>query len=206
MRAVRLYYIHDNFLYVKEKESMVALAKGSKAPIKDGWQQLLIDLDWGQTPQDLDLAAVFIKEDGSQRLIFFNDKGDKDANPMAVLSEDAGVGGAIADGGNRETMKILNLNGVKEVLILGWNWDRLTEGAPADFKATPFHLTIKDNTGASHDCTMTAGDLANVALIGRITNSPIGAEFVNEDRGTMLKGVPDQSEELAKLLVTAFAA
>lgn len=184
---------------------MVALKKGSSAPIKDGWQQLLVDLDWGDNPRDLDLAALFIKEDGTQRLIFFNDKGDKDANPMAVLSADAGVGGSVDEGGNRETMKILNLSGVKEVLILGWDWDRLTEGAPADFKSTPFHLTVKDNTGDSHDCTMTAGDLANVSLIGRIKNSPIGAEFINEDRGTMLKGVPDKSEELAQILVTAFA-
>jgi uncharacterized protein involved in tellurium resistance len=185
---------------------MVALKKGSSAPIKDGWNQLLVDLDWGDNPRDLDLAAVFIKEDGSQRLIFFNDKGDKDANPMAVLSADAGVGGTVDDGGNRETMKILNLQDVKEVLILGWDWDRLTEGSPADFKATPFHLTVKDDSGASHDCTMTAGDLANVSLIGKIKNSAIGAEFVNEDRGTMLKGIPDKSEELAQILVTAFAS
>ncbi len=184
---------------------MVDLQKGASAPIADGWQQLVVNLDWGQTPQDLDLAALFLKEDGSKRLIFFNDKGDKDPNPIAVLSEDAGVDGSVMEGGNKETLKILNLNGIKEVLILGWNFDNMKAGQPADFSTTPFHLEIKDNKDNTHECTMTAGDMGNVSLIGRIKISPIGAEFVNEDVSTMLKGTPGDSSELADILAAAFA-
>ncbi len=160
--------------------------KGTEANV-GGFKQLMVSMKWS-TAADFDLAAVYEGKDGKQGLVYFGELGDLNTFPFMQLSGDEGVGDK--GGEKEETMRIANLNSMKYVWILCWDYGKVQDGAPARFKESDVTLAVIDDKGTSHNVKLDTGDIGNVALIATIDNtSPIGAKLINSSKAGTLKGL-----------------
>lgn len=160
--------------------------KGSEANVA-GFKQLMVSMKW-TTAADFDLAAAYEDKNGKQGLIYFGELGDLNAFPFMQLSGDEGVGDTGGD--NEETMRITNLDDMKYVWLLCWDYGKIQDGAPARFNNSDVNLTVLDDKGTSHNVTLDTGDMGNVALLAIIDNSsPVGAKLVNASKAGTLKGL-----------------
>ncbi len=167
--------------------------KGAEANV-GGFKQLLVTMKW-TTAADFDLAAVYETKDGRKGLVYFGDLGDLNAFPFMQLSGDEGVGDAGGD--NEEQMRIANLDEMKFVWILCWDYGKVQEGGPARFAGSDVVLTVMDDKGNAHDVTLDTGDTGNVALLATIDNSsPIGGKLVNTSKAGTLKGLSNLNQLL----------
>ncbi len=165
--------------------------KGAEANV-GGFKQLMVSMKW-TTAADFDLAAMYEAKDGKQGLIYFGELGDLNAFPFMQLSGDEGVGDAGGD--NEETMRITNLDDMKYVWLLCWDYGKVKDGTPARFKDSDVSLSVADDKGVSHDINLDTGDMGNVALLATIDNaSPIGAKLINTSKAGTLKGLQNLQE------------
>ena len=160
--------------------------KGEAANV-EAFKQLMIELSW-QSGKDFDLGALLeYKEEGKgPDFIYFQNQGDLNGPFFVHLDKDAGVAGDIAEGGNKETMKIMNMDQYRQIHIVTWDYDaiEINGGAVARFGDDQVALKIMDDKANTHVATIPA-DIAeqrgNVVCVATIDNSsPMGATFVNQ--------------------------
>jgi len=160
--------------------------KGQEANV-GGFKQLMVAMKW-TTAADFDLAAAYETKDGKQGLVYFGEAGDLNAFPFMQLSGDEGVGDKGGD--NEETMRITQLDEMKYVWIMCWDYGKVKDGSAARFKDSDVTLAVMDDSGTTHDVALDTGDMGNVALIATIDNSsPIGAKLANTSKAGTLKGL-----------------
>lgn len=162
---------------LKEKGSTAAL------PTIEG---LLCDLLW-QTEVDLDAMAFIEKKDGSTTAIVTDaitkdpkTMGDLNTFPFMNLSGDAGIGGAVADGGNKETIRIAKIDpDVSKVRIGVFNYtDR--QKSNATFKPYNAKVQIVNEKGEAQIVELNSDANGCFAHIATIEQTPIGATIKNE--------------------------
>ena len=160
--------------------------KGAEANV-GGFKQLMVSMKW-TTAADFDLAVVYEAKDGKQGLVYFGELGNLNAFPFMQLSGDEGVGDT--GGENEETMRITQLDDMKYVWILCWDYGKVKDGGAARFKESDVSLSVMDDKGTSHNVNLDTGDIGNVALLATIDNSsPIGAKLINSSKAGTLKGM-----------------
>jgi len=160
--------------------------KGSEANV-GGFNQLMVSMKW-TTEADFDLAAAYESKEGKLGLVYFGELGGLNVFPFMQLSGDEGVGDTGGD--NEETMRITQLDDMKYVWILCWDYGKVQDGAPARFKGSDVSLSVMDDKGKTHDVNLDTGDMGNVALLATIDNaSPVGAKLINSSRAGTLKGL-----------------
>ena len=165
--------------------------KGSEANV-GGFKQLMISMKW-TTAADFDLAAAYEDKSGKQGLIYFGELGDLNAFPFMQLSGDEGVGDT--GGENEETMRITNLDEIKYVWIICWDYGKVQDGKPARFKDSDVSLSVLDDKGTAHNVTLDTGDMGNVAVLATIDNtSPVGIKLVNSSKAGTLKGLSNLNQ------------
>ena len=165
--------------------------KGEEANV-GSFKQLMVAMKW-TTATDFDLAAAYEDKTGKQGLVYFGSLGDLNEFPFIQLSKDEGVGDQ--GGENEEIMRITNLDDMKFVWLLCWDYGQIKTGGAARFKDSDVSLTVMDDKGTGHEVKLDTGDMGNVALIATIDNaSPIGAKLVNESKAGTLKGLDNLGE------------
>jgi uncharacterized protein involved in tellurium resistance len=160
--------------------------KGSVANV-GAFKQLIVTMKW-TTAADFDLAAAYETKQGKQGMVYFGDLGDLNTFPFMQLSGDEGIGDKAGD--NEEVMRITQLDEMKYVWILCWDYGKVQNGAPARFKESDVSLSVMDDRGTTHRVKLDTGTLGNVALIATINNSSaIGAQLINDSKAGTLKGL-----------------
>jgi len=175
---------------------MQIATKGASAEL-GGMKACMVSLKW-TTAADFDLAALYVKKDGTKGMVYFNDLGNLNAMPFMQLSGDEGVGDTGGD--NEETMRIAKFDDMSHIHIIAWDYGAVTNGSAARFKDSDVKVTLMDDSGESHEVTVDTGDLGNVCVLATIDNSsPMGAKLVNESKVGTLKGLSD-SQQLFDIL------
>ena len=170
--------------------------KGSEANV-GGFKQLMVTMKW-TTAADFDLAAAYEGKDGKMGLIYFGETGDLNAFPFMQLSGDEGVGDKGGD--NEEIMRITQLDEMKHVWLMCWDYGKVKDGSAARFKDSDVMLAVMDDSGNTHDVALDTGDMGNIALLATIDNSgPIGAKLVNSSKAGTLKGL-NKLEDLMAII------
>ncbi|MDM8514724.1 hypothetical protein QUF76_00865 [Desulfobacterales bacterium HSG16] len=172
--------------------------KGAEANV-GGFKQLMVSMKW-TTAADFDLAAAYEDKSGKQGLVYFGELGELNAFPFMQLSGDEGQGDAGGD--NEETMRITQLDDMKYVWILCWDYGQVQNGAPARFKDSDVALSVLDDKGEAHNVSLDTGDVGNVALIATIDNtSAIGPKLVNSSKAGTLKGL-NKLQQLIDIIIS----
>ncbi len=153
--------------------------KGSVANV-EAFNQLMVTLAW-QGKKDFDLGACLEFKDGSSPvMIYFDNRGDLNGPLFIQLDKDAGVGDTVDEGGNKETMKIMNLDQYSKIHILSWDYGAIQKNTPGRFKDDQISLQIMDDKGNIHEATLDSNDISTSCCIATIDNtSPMGAKFIN---------------------------
>ena len=115
--------------------------KGEQANV-GGFKQLMIAMKWS-TAADFDLAAAYEGKDGKVGLVYFGELGDLNAFPFMQLSGDEGVGDK--GGAKEETMRIAQLDDMKFVWLMCWDYGKIKDGSAARFKDSDVVLSVIDN-------------------------------------------------------------
>lgn len=176
--------------------------KGDEARINAGITELLISLFW-TLAADFDLGALIKNAaTGAWELIYFQNYGDLNTPPFIKLDKDSGVGGDVAEGGNKETMTITQkgLEAAKRIHLLVWDWDQVKVGGAARFADSDAKITVVDNTGAEHDVKLETGAMGNIACIASLEISPTGAKLVNTSSAGLLKKPFVNTDEVLAVL------
>ena len=177
-----------------EMEPKVVLEEKGAESNLPSIKQLLASLTWTDAI-DFDLAALYEAKDGRKGMVYYGDKGDLNAFPFMQLSGDEGVGDT--GGSNEETMRIVNLDEIKKVHLVAWDYNKIRSGAAARFGSSNAAIYVLDDKGESHQCKLASDAEANVALIATIDNSsPIGAKLINQSRVAKLEGLEDAAAKL----------
>ena len=170
--------------------------KGASAEL-GGMKQCMVSLKW-TTAADFDLAALYVKKDGTKGMVYFNELGDLNSFPYMKLSGDEGVGDTGGD--NEETMRITQFEEMSHIHIVAWDYGAVTAGTAARFADSDVSVSVMDDNGDDHAVTLDTGDMGNVTVIATIDNSsPMGAKLVNQSTVGTLKGLSD-SQQLFDLL------
>lgn len=170
--------------------------KGESAAVGN-FKQLLVSMKW-TTAADFDLAAAYEKKDGTKGLIYFGELGDLNSFPYMQLSGDEGVGDSGGD--NEETMRITQLDEIKNLWIFCWDYGQVQKGGPARFSDSDVKLSVMDDRGTTHNVSLETGMTGNVACIATITNGPVGAQLVNTSSAGTLKGLSNLQQLLDVVL------
>jgi tellurite resistance protein TerA len=138
-----------------------------------------IALSW-QSNDDFDIAVVYEDKKGRQGLVFFNDKGSLDVFPYMKLDKDA-RGSRIFK--QRETILIDNLNEMKKVFIICWDYEAINANKSANFiKKSNVQVAIEDENGFSSSAILQSDGNFNSTCIAKIENKD-GFVFTNVSRG-----------------------
>lgn len=160
--------------------------KGEEAQV-GGLKQFMVSLKWS-TATDFDLAAAFEGKDGRKGMVYFGELGNLNEFPFMQLSGDEGVGDTGGD--NEETMRVMNLDEMKFVWILCWDYGAVQDGKPARFAGSDVSVSLMDDSGTNHNVKLDSGDTGNVSVVASIDNSNLmGAKLVNESKAGTLKGL-----------------
>jgi uncharacterized protein involved in tellurium resistance len=168
--------------------------KGQEAQI-GGLKQFMVSLKW-TTATDFDLAAAYEGKDGGKNMVYFGDLGNLNEFPFMQLSGDEGVGDTAGD--NEETMRVMQLDEMKYVWILCWDYGAVQEGKPARFSGSDVSVSLMDDSGTNHSVSLDTGDTGNFCVVATIDNSsPMGAKLVNESKAGTLKGLSNLDQLMA---------
>ena len=107
-----------------------------------------ITMEWS-TGTDFDLAAAYEAKDGRTGIIYYDDeaRGNLDDFPYMRLGDDAAV--ADSGGNHREVIRIENLEPMKYVWVLCWDYNMVKEGKTARFSDSDVGIKVINNTGES---------------------------------------------------------
>jgi len=168
--------------------------KGSEAQV-GGLKQFMVSLKW-TTATDFDLAAAYEGKDGRTGMVYFGDLGNLNEFPFMQLSGDEGVGDSGGD--NEETMRVMNLEEMKNIWIICWDYGAVQDGKPARFSGSDVTVSLMDDSGTNHDVKLDSGDTGNICVVASIDNSsPMGAKLVNESKAGTLKGLSNLDQIMA---------
>ncbi|MEY3219254.1 MAG: hypothetical protein RIT27_611 [Pseudomonadota bacterium] len=149
--------------------------------------QLMATMKW-TTAADFDLAALYETADGKTGLVYFGDRGDKNAFPYIHLNEDSGVGDKGGD--NEEVLFITRLDDIKNVWIFCWDYNRAQKGETARFTDSDIQIIIEENTGKAITVKLDSIESGNIACIAHINNSNSeGARLINMSKVATLNGL-----------------
>ena len=168
--------------------------KGSEAQV-GGLKQFMVTLKW-TTATDFDLAAAYESKDGRTGMVYFGDLGNLNEFPFMQLSGDEGVGDSGGD--NEETMRVMNLEEMKNIWIICWDYGAVQDGKPARFSGSDVTVSLMDDSGTNHDVKLDSGDTGNISVVASIDNSsPMGAKLINESKAGTLKGLSNLDQIMA---------
>jgi uncharacterized protein involved in tellurium resistance len=149
--------------------------------------QLMATMKW-TTAADFDLAALYETTDGKIGLVYFGDRGDKNAFPYINLNEDSGVGDK--GGNNEEVLFITRLDELKHVWIFCWDYNRTQKGEAARFADSDVQIIIESNSGTSVAVKLDSMESGNITCIASIDNtSSNGARLINTSKVATLNGL-----------------
>lgn len=164
---------------------MELIEKGAQANI-EAFKQLMVKLSWNGG-KDFDLGALLeFKEEGkANEFIYFSNMGDLNGPFFIQLDKDAGVGDTVDEGGNAETMKIMNLDQYRQVHLCLWDYGAIQGGGKtARFDDDMPKIEILDDKGNAHTAVIPADiatQLGNCVCLATIDNSsPMGAKLTNQ--------------------------
>ena len=168
--------------------------KGQEAQL-GGIKQFMVSLKW-TTAADFDLAAAYESKSGQKGMVYFGELGNLNAFPFMQLSGDEGVGDSGGD--NEETMRVLNLDEMKYIWILCWDYGSVQEGKAARFAGSDVRVELTDDKGTAHAVCLDTGDTGNVCLVATIDNAgALGAKFTNSSKAGTLKGLKSLDQLMA---------
>jgi uncharacterized protein involved in tellurium resistance len=160
--------------------------------------QLMATMKW-TTAADFDLAALYETTDGKIGLVYFGDRGDKNAFPYINLNEDSGVGDK--GGNNEEVLFITRLDEIKNVWIFCWDYNRTQQGETARFSDSDVQIIIESNSGTNVTVKLDSVESGNIACVASIdNNSAEGARLTNTSKVATLNGLKtlDQLTNIVK--------
>jgi len=198
----------------------LSTTKGESAEAPVGaFHRLTTKMRW-KGGVDLDLAVFSIKKDGTPNIWYFgnippkkDEQGSQslDVFPFILLSGDAGVGGAVAEGGNEEEMIIADLSPYAKLAIVVWDYDAVMSGEGANFHTAGVTLSITDETGKAYDVTLSLADggLApknNICVVATIDNTGPEPKLVNSSYADRFGGDSNKTLKLEHLQAFVEAA
>lgn len=149
--------------------------------------QLMATMKW-TTAADFDLAALYEGIDGKIGLVYFGDRGDKNAFPYINLNEDSGVGDKGGD--NKEVLFITRFDELRYVWIFCWDYNRAQKGEVARFADSDVQIIIEANDGTNITVRLDSLESGNIACIASIDNtSSHGARLINTSKVATLNGL-----------------
>jgi len=158
--------------------------KGASANI-GGVRKLSVSMKWNSAA-DFDLAAVYEDRKGNPGIVYFGDTGNPNVFPHICGTDDC----PDISGDNEENLLICRLDVLNHVWIMCWDYGKIQEGLPAEFKKGNLLLTITDDRGNTFDIHPDNDASANTVLIAAIDNtSPVGAKIINSSKTGMLNGL-----------------
>ena len=138
-----------------------------------------IALSW-QSNDDFDIAVVYEDKKGKQGLVFFNEKGNLSVYPYMQLDKDA-RGSRIFK--QRETILINQLDEMKKVYIICWDYEAINAKKSANFsKKSNVQVAIEDENGFSSSAILQSDGDFNATCIAKIENND-GFVFTNVSKG-----------------------
>jgi len=161
-------------------------AKGEKANV-EAFDQLKATMTW-TSPVDFDLSAIVEHKDGSSDMIYFDKLGDLNVAPFIKHSGDEGIGGDVAEGGNKEELTIAKLTEGDKIHLAVWDYTSIEEKKDTQFSNADLKLSLVDNNGKEYDANMdvsAAGD-GNFAILATIDNSGMVPEVINQSCATKI--------------------
>lgn len=159
--------------------------KGEEAFIS--LKNLTVTMTW-TTAADFDLAALYKTKNDATGLVYFGDMGKLDSFPFMALNKDEGVGDSAGD--KQEVLTIAQLEEMKHVWLLCWDYNRVKVGEKARFKDSDVQLTITDQAGQNSTVEIDTNEESNVCCLAVIDNtSPSGAMLINASRPATLHGL-----------------
>ena len=166
------------------KPKVVLGAKGETVNLPE-IKQLVAAMSW-KSSVDLDLIALYERKDGGDANgVSFKNLGDLNVTPFIKLSGDAGVGGAVADGGNLEELKIVDLKDISKLHLIALNYteaQKTQTDSAAKFTDYDGHIVLTDDLGNNFDVPLTNPGVGTVAHIATIDNTgPINATLEMKD-------------------------
>jgi tellurite resistance protein TerA len=152
--------------------------------------QLKATLKWSDAT-DLDLVAIYVKNDNTCGMISFVDKGNLNLFPFIMSSGDAGVGDKVdTSAGNEESMVITKIDpSIKAIYLLAWDYEAARNSRAARF-TKDLKLSILSVSGQESDtfeATLALSDSGhNGVAVSVIEKGTIGYQYKNISKGFTL--------------------
>ncbi len=163
---------------------------GEEAAIEE-LKQMMLTLEWN-TKADFDIAALVEYKDvkNPPAFVFFNAPGDLNSTPFIKIDKDAGVDDSVAEGGNKETMRIMKMDpDIAKINVIAWDWGSVKNNAEARFADSDVKITAINQDGEAIPVSLDGGS-GNMSIVLCIDNtSPMGAKVVNESKCGLLTEV-----------------
>ena len=138
-----------------------------------------IALSW-KSKDDFDIAVAYEDKKGKMGLVFFNEKGSLTTFPFMQLDKDA-RGSMLFK--QRETILINQLEEMKKVFIICWDYEAINAKKSANFsKKSNVQVAIEDENGFSSSAILQSDGDFNATCIAKIENND-GFVFTNVSKG-----------------------
>lgn len=138
-----------------------------------------IALSW-KSKDDFDIAVAYEDKKGKTGLVFFNEKGSLTSFPYMQLDKDARGSMLFRQ---RETILINQLDEMKKVFIICWDYEAIQAGKAANFnKKNRVEVAIEDENGFSSVAVLMPDGSFNATCIAKIENND-GFVFTNVSKG-----------------------
>lgn len=155
---------------------------------------LAVKMKW-TSAIDFDLAALYVKKDGSEGLVYFGNLGNSASFPFIQLDKDSGVGDQGGD--NEENLKISKIEDFQKIHLVAWDYKAVLGGSHARFDDSDLKLFLDDSKDVKHEVHLHTGDLGNTIVVATIDNSGDTPKLINTSKVGTLKGLDDSKSILA---------
>lgn len=175
------------------KPKIILKDKGATAALPT-LKQARVVLQW-KSSVDLDLMLFGKKKDGSSFSVFTKllggNEGDLNSFPFISMAGDAGVDGQVASSGNEESITIAQIDpSIDELHIVTLNYSDASKGNKASFSNYDATINMIDQDG---NCLvqgqLNSSETGVAAHLCTIKSSPIGAQFINQNKIYDLTGL-----------------
>jgi len=184
---------------------MELVEKGATANLET-FKQLMTTLSW-IGDKDLDMGILLEFKDAREPdFLYFGKKGDLNGPFFIQIGADAGVGDTTDAGGNKEQLKIMNLDQYRQLHLCIWDYGAIKAGGQTARFDDKITIQVLDDMGNSHSVSIPADvtqQMGNCVCIATIDNSsPMGAKFVNQSIIGTVKEFKEMGDWLTGVAVT----
>lgn len=173
---------------------MKLVQKNSEVKLDSFSGHVAVKMKW-TSAVDFDLAALFVKKNGDEGLVYFGSTGSLDSFPFIKLDKDAGVGDQGGD--NEENLTIAKIDDFSKVHLVAWDYKAVQKGKHARFDNSDIKLHLDDGKDISHEVHLHTGDMGNTIIIATIDNSGDQPKLINTSKVGTLKNLNDSADILA---------